>query len=361
MNEISDFSILLIMNKKNTFLFVLYCMIAGAAMAGNPDRQGEAGANQLLINPWARTAGFHAMNTSIVSGTDAFFLNIAGLSRIERMQFQVAHTNYLSGTDLSLNSLGFAQRLGKGGAFGFYLSSFDLGDFESTSEDTPEGSTATFSPSFFNLGISYSHLFSNKVSVGFTAKMVNEAITNASARAFAFDGGVQYVTGPKDNFKFGVSLRNVGSKMRFTGEGLSKQLPNPGPTFDYPNTYYERSAAYELPSQLNIGFSYDWLFGKVNRLTFMSNFTSNAFSRDQGGAAVEFAMGKVFAVRCGYKTEFSTTKESVQASIDNGVSAGFSIATPVRRNSTTRIALDYGYRTTTVFKGIHNLGIRLDI
>ena len=27
--------------------------------AGNPDRQGEAGAYELLMNPWARSAGLH--------------------------------------------------------------------------------------------------------------------------------------------------------------------------------------------------------------------------------------------------------------------------------------------------------------
>lgn len=349
------------MNKKYTFLLLVLGLAAGTAVAGNPDRQGEAGANQLLINPWARTAGFHSMNTSMVSGTDAFYMNIAGLARIDRMQLQVAHTNYLSGADLSLNAVGYAQRMGKGGAFGVNLVSFDLGDFQSTIEDSPGGSSATFSPSFFNLGISYAYLFSNRVSVGFSAKMVNESITNAAARAFALDAGVQYVTGPKDNFKFGVSLRNVGSKMRFAGEGLAKQLPNPGPTFVYKNTYYERSAAYELPSQLNMGVSYDWLFGRVNRLTLLGNFTSNAFSRDQIGGALEFAMGKTFAVRCGYKTELDAAAGGIEESIDNGFSAGFSVATLVRKGSNTRISLDYAYRTTTVFKGIHNLGIRLDI
>lgn len=39
-------------------------LIAGSAMAGNPDRVGSAGATQLLVNPWARSNGWSLANTS---------------------------------------------------------------------------------------------------------------------------------------------------------------------------------------------------------------------------------------------------------------------------------------------------------
>jgi hypothetical protein len=349
---------------KNIYSYLLpWCMLllSSVAFAGNPDRQGEAGANQLLINPWARSAGLHSMNTALISGTDAMYLNVAGLSRINKMQIQVGHTRYLEGADISLNALGFAQKIGKSGTFGVSLVSFDLGDFDYTTEDTPGGSGATFSPSFFNMGLSYSHLFENKVSVGITAKFVNEAVNNAKASAFAMDAGVQYVTGENDNFKFGISLRNIGSKMRFQGEGLSKTLPNPGPTFPYANTYYERSAAFELPSQLNIGMAYDWLIGRQNKLTFVGNFTSNAFSRDQVGGGFEFNLAKNFSLRAAYKFEFDAPVGSVEATIDNGFAGGFSISTPLKKGATSRLSLDYSYRTTSVYQGIHNIGVRIDL
>jgi len=289
-------------------------------------------------------------------GAEAMYLNVAGLARISSSQLQLGHARYIA--DINLNALGFAQSLGKnGGAFGISLVAMDLGEFETTTAETPEGSGATFSPTFFNMGLSYAHLFENKVSVGVTAKLVNEAISNVAARAFALDAGVQYVTGENDNFKFGISLRNVGSKMRFTGEGLSKQLPNPGP-ISYNNTYYERATAYELPSQLNIGASYDLLLGKLNRLTFLGNFTSNAFSRDQLGGGMELPVGKNFAFRVGYKGELDVPK--VEATIDNGISAGLSFSIPVRKGSDSRLGLDYGYRQTKIFNGIHNLGLRLE-
>lgn len=340
-------------------------VLAGALLSsvtvfgGNPDRQGEAGANQLLINPWARSAGLHTMNTSMVTGTDAMFINVAGLSRINKMQANIGNTRYLEGADIQVNSLGFASKVGKkGGAIGISLVAFNFGDIEVTTENNPEGTGATFSPSFVNIGLSYSHTFSNKVSVGVTAKAVSESLANVGARALALDAGVQYVTGVKDNFKFGISLRNVGNKMQYTGEGIAISRPS-GNIQGYPITYYQRSAAYELPSQLNIGASYDFWLAKMARLTVLGNFTSNSFSRDQYGGGLELGWGQNFVLRAAYKNEFDAV--SGQNSLDDGLSAGLTISTPFKKGSASRLSFDYAYRATRVYKGIHNLGIRLDL
>ncbi|TNE51661.1 MAG: PorV/PorQ family protein [Bacteroidetes bacterium] len=338
-----------------------FLLVAGSLFAGNPDRQGEAGAAQLLINPWARSAGLHSMNTSMVTGTDALYLNVAGLARINKTQLQLGHTRYLEGADININALGFGQRVGKGGAFGISLVAFDLGDFDLTTVNTPEGSGATFSPSFFNMGLSYAHLFANRVSVGVTVKFVNESISNAGASAMALDAGVQYVTGADDNFKFGISLRNVGGKMRFRGEGLGTQNDGNNETFEYPITYYQRSAEYELPSQLNIGASYDWLLGRNSRLSLLGTFTSNAFSRDQIGGGLEFSLNRNFVLRAGYKHEFEAQQGSTEASLDNGISGGLTVSIPLRKGSDSRFSIDYGYRYTEIFQGIHNIGLRIDL
>lgn len=335
--------------------------MAEVATAGNPDRQGESGAYELLINPWARGAGLHTLNTAGATGVDALQLNVAGLARISKTQITLGHTRYLVGADINMNALGMAQRVGKSGAFGVSLISMDFGEIPLTSVVAPDGSGATFSPSFTNIGISYSHVFENKVAVGVTFKAVNESITNASARGMALDAGVQYVTGAKDNFKFGIFLRNIGSKMRFQGEGLTIPRPNPDGTFNFNLSYYNRGERFEMPSQLNIGASYSWFFGSRASLTAVGNFTSNAFSRDNVGGGVEFNFGKTLSLRAGYRTELDTDNAAIKASVDNGVSAGFSISTAVKKDSDTRVSFDYAYRQTNIWSGTHNLGIRLDL
>lgn len=344
-----------------TFLVLAICLcFTDTAEAGNPDRQGEAGAGQLLMNPWARSAGLHTMTTSFAGGVEAMRINPAGVVRVQNTEFLFANTRYFEGTDIALNAFGFAKKVGKNGAFGVSLMSVDLGDIPITTEEQPEGTGATFSPSLFNLGLNYAHIFENKVSVGITARVVSESTADISAFGFAIDAGVQYVTGPQDNFKFGISLRNVGTPMKFTGQGLALQAENPGP-IPYDLTLFQRPQQFELPSVLNIGGSYDFVINPKHRVTVVGNFTSNSFSRDEIGGGVEYAFNSMVMLRGGYKyTLGSQLNGGVEAPIYSGVSGGLSIEVPFRRGGTTKFGIDYAYRHTRIWNGTHNIGVRLN-
>lgn len=346
---------------KILYIFLVLFMTVGItdiAQAGNPDRQGEAGANQLLLNPWARSAGLHTMTTSYAGGVEAMRINPAGVVRVKNAEFLFANTRYLDGTDITLNSFGFAKKVGKNGGFGVSLMAIDLGDIPVTTEEQPEGTGATFSPSLFNLGLSYAHIFENKVSVGITMRVVSESTADISAFGFAIDAGVQYVTGPQDNFKFGISLRNIGTPMKFTGQGLSQQSSNPG-LLSYDLTYFQRSQRFELPSVLNIGGSYDFIINPKHTITAVTNFTSNSFSRDEIGAGAEYTFNKMVMLRAAYKyTLGSQENDGIEAPVYNGISAGVSFEVPLRRGSENRFGIDYAYRHTRLWNGTHNLGVR---
>lgn len=349
--------------KKIYFSFLIFsaitCLLLAPLYGGNPDRQGEAGAYELLMNPWARSAGLHSMPTSMVRGVEAMRLNVAGLSRINRLEVVAGHAIYLQGTDINMNALGIATKVGESGALGISLMALDFGDIRETTVDQPEGTGATFSPQFFNIGLGYAYTFENKISVGIAFRAVSESINDLSAFGFAIDAGVQYVTGEEDNFKFGIALRNVGTPMQYTGEGLATQLNIPGGGYEL--TLDQRAAAYELPSMLNIGLSYDFLIGEKNRLTALGNFTSNSFSRDQIGGGIEYSLNELFMLRAGYRFEMGVDTE-VEEPIYTGLSAGASVDVPISRsNPDLRLGIDYAYRATKVWDGTHNISVRINI
>ncbi len=339
-------------------LIVMGSLSSVTVYGGNPDRQGEAGGYELLLNPWARNAGLHAMATSMCFGVEAMQINVAGVSRISKTEFVIAHTRLFEGSDIRINSIGLAKKMGKGGAFGLSLMAMDFGDIQVTTTSVPEGTGATYSPSFFNLGLSYSHTFEQKVSVGILLRGISESIADVNAFGFAIDAGVQYVTGAKDNFKFGVSLRNMGSPMKFNGEGLTFPTPNPDPNTDYPIRVEHRAAGFELPSMLNIGLSYDFWGGTQHRITALGNFTANSFSVDQLGAGVEYAFKEMFMVRAGYRYDIGVPTSDPQHSIYSGLSAGVTIEVPTKKESLGRFAVDYAYLATNPFSGTHNFSIR---
>ncbi len=351
---------------KQFYLLLLCAGLSLTARAGNPDRQGEAGAVQLLMNPWAPSAGLHSLGTSYVTGVEAMRINPAGVGRFDGTQVMVGYANYLQGTDISMQAIGVTSRVGTNGGFGFSIMSVDFGDIPITTTDQPEGTGALLNLSFINVGITYSHRFENKVSVGITLRGVSESTSDVSSFGFAIDAGVQYVTGEQEEFKFGLSLRNVGSRMAYGGQGLATAADNPDPSADYKLTLDQRAAGFEMPSMLNIGASYDFLSGVENqRVTLVGNFTANSFSRDQVGAGLEYAFREQFLARVGYRLDLDAPTGSEGTTADeaplyDGLSAGASVRVPFQRGDVNRrFSVDYAFRSTRIYGGTHNVGLSL--
>lgn len=345
---------------------LIFLLTASNVVAGNKDRQGEAGASELLINPWARSSGWDGLNTACVRGVEALNMNVAGLAFTRKTELIFSHTNWLGGTGISFNSLGFSQSLGKsGGVLGLSIMSIDFGDIPITTTSAPEGGLGTFSPQFFNGALAYSKVFSNSIYGGFALRVISESLADVSAVGVAFDAGIQYVTGPQSDptrVKFGIALRNVGAPMKYGGDGLSFRGQSPGG--DYSMTLEQRSKGYELPSLLNIGGSYDFKFGasgKPNhRLTAAANFTSHSFTQDQFGAGFEYAFKEMIMIRGGYNYSGSLTDAENRVTALTGLSGGLTFEVPLKQNGAS-LGIDYSYRTSDPFDGTHSIGIRMNL
>jgi len=344
--------------KKYFYTLLLLCLGCSVAFAGNPDRQGESGAAELLLNPWARSAGLHSMSTSSVSGVEAMRINIAGLSRINKGELVIGNTRLYDGSTLGINALGFATKAGKNGAFGISLVAMDFGEIKVTTNNQPEGTGGTYSPSFFNIGLGYAYTYENKISVGILVRAISETLPDVSASGFAIDAGVQYVSGDKNEFKLGIALRNIGSPMEFGGEGLSFRTDAPDAAPNYEITVNQRAEDFELPSLLNIGLSYDFYFGETNFLRGIVNFTSNAFARDDIGVGAEFSFRDIVVIRGAYKIALDAG-DGVRDNIYTGLAGGVSVDVPLKRADNRLVGIDYAYRATTPFRGTHNFSLRL--
>ena len=63
-------------------------------------------------------------------------LNVAGLSFINNTEIAFSRTDYLVGSDISINTFGLAQRVGEG-VLGLSLSTFSLGEVPVTTTQLP--------------------------------------------------------------------------------------------------------------------------------------------------------------------------------------------------------------------------------
>lgn len=373
------------MNTKMKKLSILICWLMlgfSLSFAGNPDRVGQAGATQLLINPWARSSGVNGMNVANAYGIESAINNPAGLAYTKKTEFVFSHTRWLSGSAININSFGLSQATRKGGVIGLSVMAFDFGEIERTTENNPDGGLGTFSPTFMNIGASYAKQFTDQINVGFTTRMIHEAITDASATGLAFDAGVQYRTSFKkeeieaENYrlKIGVSLRNIGPAMRFSGDGLQQRANLNGNAFS--SAVSRVGSKYELPSLLTMGVSYDFKLAEQHTLTALGTFYSHTFSRDQLGLGFEYKFREYFMLRSAYSFEkgiFSGMwiNEKLpmwiagadRINVHTGLSMGCSFEIPFKsgKDQNSKFAVDYAYRTSNPFSGTHNIGLRIDL
>lgn len=380
-----------------TLIALLSAAMPFSAWAGNRDRSGQAGAQHLLIDPWAKTNGMANANVAEIRGLESIFSNVAGLSFIKKTEFGFNRTQYLTGSKagISINSLGFAQHIGrKGKDFGTLALSFfsqNFGNIEITTVAQPEGGLGTYNPTLTYIGLHYAKMFNHFIYGGVSVKIINERFSDLTATGFAIDAGVQYVAGKYENFKIGVSLQNIGLPMSYKGDGNSVSATITGT--HYEQTVENRSAEYEMPSLLSIGVSYDFLFfggeyktmskedreaegltreDALHRITLCGAFIANSYSADVKAIGVEYGFKNLFMFRAGYSlTNVKSKKDSEggvgtimfnSESFFSGPSLGATAVVPLTKgNRGSRIYIDYAYRFTNRWKGNHYIGIKVSL
>ncbi|WP_159038490.1 PorV/PorQ family protein [Brumimicrobium mesophilum] len=342
-------------------------MIVGAlamsftTLAGNEDRIGSAGASEMLVNPWARSTAFGTAGVASTNGLEAQFTNIAGLAFTEKTQIKFNYTNWLGDADISLNSAGIAQRVGDQTVIALSLQAFGYGDIDITTVDLPEGGIGEFSPRKNIINIGFAREFSNSIYAGLNVKVMNENISNLKATGVAFDAGIRYVTGEQDQMKFGITLKNVGTPMTFEGDGTSQEILYQGTGGNA--TLVQRSATFEMPSLLAMGFSYDFIFDESKKLIVAAAFHANSFTNDQFNIGLDYGMAfkkAAFNVRAGFVGEKAIFDREESTTSLTGLTAGVSIDA-LLGDKAIPFGFEYAIRTSNPFGVINTFGVTLSL
>ncbi len=344
--------------KRLAGLLVITFVCISVIYAGNEQRIGQAGASELLINPWARSSALGDANIANIEGLEGVFINIAGTAHLNKTQLVFTNTNWLSGAGIKVNAFGLSQKMGDVGVLSLSVMSMDWGEIIKTTTYQPDGDGSKFHPNYTNIGVSYAKEFSNSIFGGATVKIINESIDNLRATGVAFDAGLQYITGSREQIKFGVTMKNVGPTMHMNGDGMAVRASVDGGPI---NTMQNRPDDFELPSLIKLGMSYDWDFGEMHKLTVMGAFTENSFSKDQFHAGMQYSFRKMFSIRGGYVYENGITSVENRTTALTGITAGFTFEVPFKKGGDQTFGVDYSFRDTDPFNGIHTIGVRINL
>ncbi len=336
-----------------TMIAGLLSMTAFDATAGDKKRRGTAGSEQLLIPLTARSTALGQSTTGGVagmSGLEAVLANPAGLMLNTGTNAMFSRMEYVA--DIGVNYFGVAQKVGNNN-IAFTVSSWDFGDIPLQTETSPEISNVTWTASYVTVGATYARAFTDRISAGVTAKVVNESIDDVSASGVAFDAGMTYVVG-ESGLRFGVSLKNFGPDRTFSGTGLVQfaNLPSQNPDAQ-PAAVVIEGAAYEMPSLLNFGTSYTRQFGAGAVVTVLGNFRSNSFSQDQFSGGLELGFRNILFVRGGYQYE-----QDMDLTFYTGANFGAGLNLDLGGNMLT---VDYAYRATDFFDAVQMVSVNVTL
>lgn len=306
------------------------------------ERAGTAAASYLLVPTTARTASLGNGLTgglSTLSGVEALQTNPAALTSNTGTQALFSYTGYVA--DIGVNFFGVAQNFGASNV-ALTVTSWDFGDIARTTAVNSDPTSLTFQASTVVVGASYARRFTDRISAGVTAKGIAETIDDINGSAIAFDAGMTYNVGDS-GLQFGVALRNFGTKMSYSGTGLTRSETLGGSPGPFPLVI--ATEQFELPSLLSFGASYTRSFEGNLTATALGNFRSNAYDQAEFAGGLELGYDNLVYARFGANLMPVMSQNNFEFW---NVGAGINL--PI---SNSGIAVDYAYRQTEAFGGVN--------
>jgi hypothetical protein len=335
------------MTRKNIFIIITIftLMVFAGTMplyAGDVARIGTAGGVQVQVPVGAQSLAMSGANIANVKGLEAIYWNPAGLGNLGGRAAGSFSTMQIF-SDIRVNYLALGVNFGRLGTIGFDLKAFDFGDIPVTTNEDMDGlSGQTFAPTFVTTGLTFSKRITDAIAVGFTGKLILESIPRASASAIAFDMGIQYFgLGGIEGVSFGIALKNVGQKMKYTGSAFLVQAQDAGSNI---NDFREiPTAEHGLPATIEFGLGYTYNINESNSLLIVGNFLNENYGSDAYKFGLEYLFSDFVALRAGYIYQDVDSNDQLYS-----FTAGFGLNTTV---GATALEFGYAYRATQYFDG----------
>jgi hypothetical protein len=311
---------------------------AGAqeAPAGDDDfnKGGRTGLQFLKIGLGARQTALGEAGIAAVQDVNAVFWNPANLRGVASFEASFSYNRWLADLNYVAGAVG-AHWEGIG-VFALSVASLDYGDLQEALVTGPSNDTrtgATFSGSDLMAGLSYARAFTDRLSIGLTAKYVHESLWNHSVGTVAFDVGTLYDVGYR-GIRLAMSVQNFAGSVRWLDDS-------------------DRETGYDLPLVFRIGAATnlvgeDAFFnaGPAHRVVFsVEAINTNDFSErlHLGG---EYWFSDFLALRGGYRLNYA----------EGNWSFGFGLNPAV---SGVALRLDYAYVDYKFLNAPHRFTVTL--
>ncbi|HNR67464.1 MAG TPA: PorV/PorQ family protein [bacterium] len=200
-------------------LLILALVVVGSGFGQTMKKTGNSGAAILKVPIGAKATALGGAMTTEFGDVNQMFHNPAGIA-IEpgKTQFSFSYNDWIA--DLSHNAFAVSHTFGNIGTVALGGMMAGVTGIEADRDLQPglegvtynTGSTFDFNTNFIQL--SFAKQFTNKLSLGVSAKYFSETIDDDPVNAFAVDFGVVYFIGYRD-LAIGGRIQNIGSDLEY--------------------------------------------------------------------------------------------------------------------------------------------------
>ncbi len=337
---------------KLCFIFLISMAAVYAQTSKNVSKVGTTAATFLEIGVGATANGMGGAFVSMANDATSLYWNVAGAARLTQYEVDVVHTEWLAQTSLDYAAL--VLPLDEFGTIGFSFTSLSMPDMKVRTVDQPEGTGEYFSAGDIAVGVSYARNFTDRFSVGLTAKFIQESIWHMSSSAFAVDAGTEFRTDLFGGMVIGASISNFGSSMKLSGIdtrtyssvdpaqlGTNDQIP-----------YSIDLDSWSLPLLFRIGVSTNAVKTDNYRWTVAVDALHPNDNYESVNVGSEFAFKEFLFLRAGYQSLFLPDGEG-------GLSFGVGLNSKMLFSSDV-VKFDYAYRDFGRLKSVNvfSVGIK---
>lgn len=311
---------------------------------------GTTGAPFLEIEIGPRATGMGGAFTAIANDATAVYWNPAGIARLAVNEAILTHTRWLAG--ISFDFVAGIFPMGQYGVIGVSGTSLSMGEMEVRTIAQQEGTGEKFGANSLALQLSYAMNLTDRFSIGFNGKYIQENMWHMSASAVAIDIGTLFTTQFND-MQIGMSISNFGTDMKLVGRDAMVYhdiapdiIGNNDKTVAFLGT-----EAWSLPLTFRAGIAMDIMRVLNSRITVAIDAIHPNDNSEYLNLGLECALINLLSLRCGYCSLFKRDSEE-------GPTLGFGIRTKL--DGGVAFKVDYAYADFGRLINAHRFAIAVE-
>ncbi len=274
--------------------------MVAAAQQDNADNTayGTTTAEFLLLGANARGTALGGSYVTMATDVGGLNANPAAVALMTRPGAQFSQYDYVAETKLNWGAVAFPFGGGTR-TIGFQLGTFGFSDQPVYTVQNPEGTGEVYDVSETFAAITLAQNFSDRFSVGITAKGVFDQLGQVSGSAVALDFGTHFHSNLNGKpVRFAFVLSNLGTRMNYDGDKIRvvaprEQLPGEDPITEDLQPAVYRTTPFSLPTTFRVGLSYDVIASGNNRATLMGEFNQQNSNKAGYGFGAEVAANRL--------------------------------------------------------------------